>query len=332
MRRLRTAATPFGWCVCVALMGCSHDNPGFKVKGSADGSGASETSVSGSGVTSETSVSSTPTTGTPDTTTSGPGITSTTGLTQTSSGGSESSTGGNPPVFPLLCDENSKQVVGFPVAADTYFSFNANDPGQCDDLSEYCKNTNTGRVSYRDVFNRDDYLTAFAVRFTTEPLEYMGFPVPHEVVKLTLQLFVEREDQEHPNDVKLFTKRFGANDASWPEGDNYALEPCHQGDSSYACRSCNDDTSCAQQWAVSLPEIISSKAVADAIVVPKSYAQLTDVPLVAGQELPFFAEGHPGFLVVGEAPVYEGKLIIKAHEVGEAFAPQLIAEYCKPVE
>lgn len=120
MRRLRTAATPFGWCVCVALMGCSHDNPGFKVKGSADGSGASETSVSASGVTSETSAPTTGTTTEPSTSTSvmsAGSASSEPPMTET--GATQDSATTDAPLE-HSCPDNEKKTVELPVLADTF--------------------------------------------------------------------------------------------------------------------------------------------------------------------------------------------------------------------
>ncbi|MBK7830263.1 hypothetical protein [Nannocystis sp.] len=330
MRGLRKAVY---WGVFAVLAGCNYENPGFKVKGSDDGAGASETGVSVSGA-SEASVSGVPTTGEPPDSTTGPGtsVTTTTGVAE-SSGGEVGSTGDPPPKFPAQCGADNRERVDFVVAADTYFYFNVNDIGQCEDVQYPCKDTSAGLSGYQNVFNRDGYMSFFVVRFEPQAVEYMGYKVPADVVTLTLQMFIENLDDGIPGDVILIPKRLAPEDKGWPEGDNYGLEECTLGDSSYACRKCKANTSCAEEWVMPIGDVVASPmVVGDALAVETPLdGAMKDMAINASTELALLAKGHPGFLIMAEAPVYEGTLIIKSKDTGdEMYTPRLFAEFCRP--
>lgn len=329
MRGLRTAVY---WGVLAVLAGCGYENPGFMVKGSEDGSGAGETGVTGSGA-SEASVSGVPTTGEPPDPTTGPGTSETTTGVAESSGGEVGSTGDPPPKFPLVCAQDGKERVEFVVAADTYFYFNANDIGQCEAVQYPCEDTSAGLSGYQHVFNRDGYMSFFVVRFEPQVVEYMGFMVPPEAMTLTLQLFIERDDQGFPGDVHLIPKRLAPEDKGWPEGDNYGLEECLTGDSSYACRKCNADTSCAEPWFTPIADVVASpKNAGEALAVETPFpGGRKDMVISPITELALLAKGHPGFLIMAEAPVYEATMLIKSKDAGDPkYTPRLFAEFCLP--
>lgn len=322
------------WGVLAVLAGCNYENPGFKVKGSDDGAGASETGVSVSGA-SEVSVSGVPTTGEPPETTMGPGtsVTTTTGVAE-SSGGEVGSSGEPPPFFPPQCGADSKERREFVVAADTYFFFNVNDIGQCENVLFPCKDTSAGLSAHEHVFNRDGYMSFFVVRFEPQVVEYMGYKVPPEATTLTLQLFVERDDPNFSGDVLLIPKRLAPQDKDWPEGDNYGLEECRMDDSSFACRKCDKDMNCVEPWSTPIADVVASpKVVGDALAVetPLLEGALKDMVINPMTELALLATGHPGFLIMAEAPVYEETLIIKSKDTGiDMYTPRLFAEFCRP--
>ncbi len=252
-------------------MGCSHDNPGFQVKGSADGSGASETSVSASGVTSETSVSSTPTTGTPDTTTSGPG-TAATGTsepgTSGSSGSSDPSTGGL-----LPWDNNcNAPVPSKPLlaAADAYFfhSYSAGE-GSCvftdKPLSPdfECVDLNAGKDDYLPMVFADlgtpeaNLQALFGVRFSLDGLEDGGEPVPRgAVVDATMELYFFRGNSDAPWDPPEFDlyalEAANKEVVLWDEGDHFGPGGCSQGEPSFRCLACgaSPEGPCDLGWSV----------------------------------------------------------------------------------
>ena len=354
MRRLRTAATPFGWCVCVALVGCNYDNPGFKVKGSADGSGASETSVSGSGVTSETSVSSTPTTSTvasePASSTGSGGVSSSP-MTETGQTQDSATTGA-----PLVHECDKPETVELKVVGDTFLvdrswkDFTA----PCFLLQEvapeyqwvqgliYCRDRNFGllpALPLMDVPSMD------------------GRDAIHYLVRFDLTQLVDVNTQEPVQfaqivggELQLTVKRLGEGttlgafalhpDQAWKEG-TQAGDEANEGEPTYRCRVApagnipvND---CSAEWTFGapIPKDGSPMRYELTEMLPKDVISPFIIPFLwtdfEGEMETFFSvEGHQGFFI--DLPAFHAdstaeRLKVFAREAAED-DPVLRVTYC----
>lgn len=269
MRSVWTAATSFGVMTVSAILagsgalaGCNYDNPGFKVKGTAEGGGDSETGASVSGTSGDTSVASTPTTTT--TTTDDPTLTSFTvsagSVTDptTTAPGTESglSTG------PLLPWDNTCDTPIWsefrPAVADTYF-FHSYAAGESNcyftdqPLSEdyECIDLNAGAVDYlpmvfTDIVMGDPkfYLQALlGARFSLDGLEDGGEQVPRAaVVSSALELYFFRGNPQlvwGPPEFDLYALAAAGDEVVlWPEGEHFAPGGCSKGEPSFRCLAC----------------------------------------------------------------------------------------------
>lgn len=324
MRRLRTAATPFGWCVCVALVGCNYDNPGFKVKGSADGSGASETSVSG--VTGDTGVSSTPTTGattgeSTSTSVTSAGSASSEPGTMTASDTDVTSTTGDP----LGNDCMVPDVVEMVSKEDTFLvARTTGDVVACGFLDEiafgmfdpnagYCENFNLGNVAELplvDVPNLEGRdAVHYLVQFDLSMLLDKNTQLPVQFAQITGAV------------LEVRAKRLGevvevgayplASDESWVPGDEHG--PAKAGDPSYRCRKApglvNQEGPCLENatWFYGDPIHVEASWTRNALTdtIPEGgtgWLQFKFMPSDFGLQQDFFdAANHHGFFL-GLAP------------------------------
>lgn len=349
MRSLRTAG------VIVVLAGCNYENPGFKVKGSGTGSGASETGESGSGVTTETSVSSTPptTTGGPETTTEPvTSMTTTTGPAESSSGEAEgTSTTGEP----LNNDCQQASTVDLTVVFDSFLVDRSwNDASPCALLQEvapddeweqgttYCRDRNFGALAALpliDVPNQDGRdVIHYLVRFDMKPLLDESTQQPVQFVQIQAA------------DLWLTIKRLGVGakvgayalnaDQAWTEG-NKSGEPAGAGEVTYRCRVSPATTDpvkpCLKDWAFKVPIPVEASPMREQATdaLPKEMAAPLKISFLAsdfeGGLEGFFSEaGHHGFFI-GLPPFDPGSTgdKVKVYAQGAAEADiKLSVHYC----
>lgn len=362
MRSLGTAATTLCvWCVlagCTGLTGCNYVNPGFKVKGNAEGGASSETG--GDGTTGETGVSSAPVTTT--TTEEPPTSTSTLGTAESSSGPVLTDTGdteepgttttGGP--TPHECDD--AVTMKLPVALDTFLVDRSwKDAGACSLIQEvapeydwpvndvsYCRDRNFGAVPGLPLVDRPNMdgrdAIHYLVKFKVEALLDMNTQEPVEfsqIVSADLILTVKRLGD--PTTVGAFAL---APDQSWLEGDK-AGEEAEQAEATYRCRVAPQPKDpvnpCAGKWTYTVPIPEGGNPMRE--VTTEGLAKGVDSPLPigfnwtdfeGGLEMFFTPAGHQGFFV--SLPTFEAestgdRLKVLAREAAEE-DPVLKVTYC----
>jgi len=353
MRGLRTAVN---WGVLAVLAGCGYENPGFQLKGSDDGAGASETGVSVSGA-SEASVSGVPTTGEPPDPTTGPGtsVSTTTGLPDTNSGevGSAGTTG-----EPLtnVCDAPAK--VELTIVKDTFLVDRSwPDGAACSLLEEvapegnwmqgttYCRDRNFGVVAALPLVDapvmggRD--AIHYLVRFDMAPLLDVSTQQPVQFAQI------------QGADLWLMVKRLGLGvkvgayalhaDQGWDVG-YQSGEPAVEYEATYRCRVApapmDPVKACIAAWThtVPIPEGGSPMREEATDALPKDEAALLKIPFKASDFKDglegFFSEAeHNGFFI-GLRTVDLGstadKLKVYADEAAETDEGdiKLVVHYC----